>query len=109
MAECPVCNSRLYTQNVGIPFINFRRIFGCGDCGWSMDVDEVHKRGGLDNVRMDLIRGNQPKPQSKLKPPRNKPKPPRHKPKPPRNKPRDNGGRYKPKPNRRGRNKRGRR
>ena len=56
MAECPVCGSRLYTRNKGIPLINFRRIFGCDACGWKMDVAEVHRRGGLDRISIDTAR-----------------------------------------------------
>jgi hypothetical protein len=54
MADCPVCNSKLYTENAGFPFINFRRIFGCSMCGWKMDVSEVHRMGGLDRIKSDL-------------------------------------------------------
>ncbi|GEM_PF-5888434 len=58
MAECPVCGSRLYTRNKGIPFINSRKIFGCDACNWQMNVDEVHKRGGLDRIALDIASGN---------------------------------------------------
>jgi len=50
MADCPVCGSRLFTQNAGIPFVSFRKIFTCDACGWKMDVSEVHRLGGLDRI-----------------------------------------------------------
>ena len=49
MAQCPVCNSRLM---VGRRF-PFKKQFSCPACGWKMDVDEVHKRGGIDRIASD--------------------------------------------------------
>lgn len=52
MAECPVCGSRLYVQNRGIPFINLKKVFGCDACGWTADVSEIHKEGTLEAVHI---------------------------------------------------------
>jgi len=54
MADCPVCGSRLFTQRM---FPNlFSRRFGCPACKWSMSVKEVHRRGGLESIKRNLIK-----------------------------------------------------
>jgi len=52
MADCPVCNSRLYTQR-RLPNI-FKKRFICLACGWKKNVEDVHKEGTMDNVKAGL-------------------------------------------------------
>ena len=52
MAECPVCNSRLYTQR-RFPNI-FKKQFICLACGWKMNIEDVHRKGNLDRIKSDL-------------------------------------------------------
>ena len=54
MADCPVCGSRLtvvkwrwFTNMLGLT----KPYFICPACDWRMNVEEVHRRGGLFNIR----------------------------------------------------------
>ncbi len=54
MPECPVCNTRMYTKRI---FPTLNKKFGCDACGWEMPVDEVHERGGLTKIAIDIANG----------------------------------------------------
>ncbi len=54
MAQCPVCNSKLYIQR---RFISKKK-FICLACGWRMDAENVHRKGGLDKIKANLNNKN---------------------------------------------------
>lgn len=59
MAECPVCNSRLQIQKPYFPLSLFMKDkFICPACDWEMPISEVHKRGGLNRIMVDIANGN---------------------------------------------------
>ena len=60
IADCPMCNSKMIatrynfiTNSLGLT----NPYFKCPMCRYKITVKEVHKRGGLDNVKRHIQRG----------------------------------------------------